>query len=354
MRVAYLRAQGATYGAIGDQLGISIATVARMVDKAEAAGWLHLTFTPPPNYRNAIWELVQVKELGDRILAAFQAPGSVLHSVSVYPSGASEERTHGYMASHLSYYLEQTLPRQGLVGCNWGPSLCRIVEALTPRDRRPELEFVPLFGRLGIPRNAPNHADSIRWDASRIAKEFATRFGSRMPPMTLSFRAFIPERFGVGDHAAVITDYVQDDQSYQDVFGPQGSVHLLSTIITGLGSRQGAWRRFRAWIGDEKTELPDAIVGDLAQHFVTAAGVAGEVTSAVQSLNQRVVGFAPHHLIRLAARSANRPGLGVIAVAEGQLKAGIAAAAIRSGAVNHLFVDEELAHALLACVATGS
>lgn len=225
-----------------------------------------------------------------------------------------------------------------------------------------ELEVIPIFGDLGVDPREKQFVEAHKYNANQVAEHIAERFGGR-GPARLTFRAFIPPNIG-RQELEVIRRYVRSDWSYQIVFGveddegkllKEGRIHQAGTILWGLGAveRTSAWIQYARTVTDtDLRRMGKHIVGDIAQRFVTIEGVDAPLPRELQAvavMNSRVTGLSPRHCQALARRHADGelPGLGVVIVAGGADKAAVTLAAVRSSAVNHLIVGEDLAAALL-------
>jgi len=360
---------------VADYLGVSAPTVARRLREARDLGWLYeaVVYRPPPHARE------MARFFGDpalqHALAALLAGHDVhgrLEHVEVVPVAEDWEKSRERCANHAARQLEETL-RNGehVLACNWGRTTEAIARALRPATENPDLEVVPIFGDLGVDPRDPQFLEAHKYYANQVAGRIAERFGGRVPAR-LPFKAFIPLSYEEPE-LDIIRGYLRNDISYQIVFGREGDdgelqeegyIHRAGTLISGVGAveQRNAWAQYTQLMTADvgpRIEADDldhmragGIVGDIAQHFVTIDGIDAGVPAdlpRVAAMNERVVGLEPEHLQEVARRHAEDEGtgLGVLIVAGGAAKAGVTVAAVTSGAVNHLIVDQDLAGALV-------
>jgi hypothetical protein len=231
-------------------------------------------------------------------------------------------------------------------------------QAVQPDRENPELVVVPVFGHLGLPEDDPEFSIAYTLESNNNAHTIAQKFGV-YEHVRLSFRAFIPEEFTKDtSDLEVIKHYIESNVTYKQVFGEEGKIHQLDTLIssTGVLDSRAAWVRFSALFGrhDIEGELKDlrkaGVVGDIGQHFVTIQGLEATPSKAIANINKRVIGLdAEKHFIGLVERHRQKEkprGLGLVIINAGKHKAYITIAAMRSG-INHLIIDEELGQEIL-------
>lgn len=351
---------------VADYLGVSPATVTRRLNEARERGWLveSVAFRPPP-YAEQMRQFFGSPEVQHRVteLLEREDPGNCLRRVDVVPIAGTPSRSRERCARIAARFLEDAL-REGkqVLACNWGRTTEAIARALRPATVNAELEVIPIFGDLGVDPREKEFAEAHKYCANQVAEHIAERFGGRVPAR-LTFKAFIPPNIGPQE-LEVIRRYVRSDWSYQIVFGveddegkllKEGRIHQAGTILSGLGAVEhtNAWIQYARTVTDtDLRQMGKHIVGDIAQRFVTIEGVDAPLPRELQAvavMNSRVTGLSPRHFQALARRHADGelPGLGVVIVAGGADKAAVTLAAVRSSAVNHLIVGEDLAAALL-------
>ena len=376
LRCAYIYAnyETLTQREVADYLGVSAPTIARRLKEARERGWLleSRAYRPPPHARD------MSRYFGDpelqyalaSLLASHDVHGR-LQRVEVVPLAEDWEQSRDRCANVAARQLEEAL-RSGkhVLACNWGQTTEAIARALRPATENEELKVVPIFGDLGVNPEDEQFTEAHRYYANQVAGLIAERFGASVP-VRLPFKAFIPTSYE-DPELGVIKGYLSNDISYQLVFGekrsqdePAGYIHRAGTLISGVGAleERNAWFKYTQRVAtpaeppmepqDLKPMEEAGIVGDIAQHFVTIDGVDAGLPAGLEkvaAMNERVVGLEPKHFQEVARRHVEDkvPGLGVLIVAGGSNKAAVTLAAVRSGAVNHLIVDQELAAAVLA------
>jgi len=349
---------GMSYQQVADHIGISAPTVGRRLEKAKKLGWVkeQISFDIPEKYQEVQNYIFSANpELEYEILETFKGKIQDVRIIASTRGTEGEEISRRYAAAAAAYMFEELWRSNApnVVGVNWGRSLLAFAESLRVYPNR-ELAIVPLFGDSGVHWTHPRYEEATKYHSTRIAHLISRNY-SAPEPIRLTFQALIPAKFAESESIReIIKQYIESDPSYQAVYGDDGLINQIDTIVSGIGAldREGSWFNYIAYLDQAEPErefqrLSDlGVVGDIAQHFVTQEGVVEDTHPAIDSINQRVIGIRPEHFIQLAERyrgSESAAGAGVIIIAVGQHKARVVIAAIRSGAVNHLVIDENLA-----------
>jgi len=292
---------GRTQGEIADQLGVSPAKVHRLIAHAQKTGMVKFRIEGRP---------LECLELEDTLTRNFE-----LGSCIVAPDlGAADQETSiraiaGVAAEVLTNFL--TSETIGRVGVGMGRTLKAAVEEL-PKISRPELEIISISGSL---------TRSLAANPYDVVQKVQERTG------------------GVGYYLPV--PYFAESPAEKSVFLGQSSVQGLldrargsDLFVVGIGSIENEGHLIERGIisKDEQADLIKiGAVSDLMGRFLDKNGVQAPV-----QLGDCAVGL--HYEDVRGAR--------ILALAGGTSKASATLAALRTGVITDLIVDENLARAV--------
>jgi DNA-binding transcriptional regulator LsrR (DeoR family) len=374
---AYLAGEQKTQVEIATALGLSQATVSRLLREArkeflrDEVRFLREKVNAETMekviYRVSRRELG--KELHNLSLKHAGIRGPILR---VFPGGA-KQGTVGGAESHLQEFSRQAAPfirdlllRIDLCGVSWGRTLSGLVSALQrilispPRVDAP-IKVIPLAGEpLG---KAPSSfsSSSLAADLGRLLN------GDNNDPLSLStVPAFIPGDFTKAEWVG-IWKLIRLADAYEKIFGntamrsnsatvapprrnaPEPLVKKLDMILTSVGPGDDPF----GYIGNElfrsvisKEELKELALGDICGVCIERPGLGrtGEETLAI--VRERWTGIRIEHLkecVKRGAKSDHTTGpLGVVVIAVGKSKAPSVLNVVKRGLVNILIIDDDL------------
>lgn len=367
LRIAFLYSLGTlSYKEIAERVGVSPSTVTRRIQYAKKAGWLRTIFEIPDEYedleRYVRSEYKLEKELRKRL------GDCRIDAITVAPTGEDPMATLRNVGAAGALLVGSKLGSSEVCAVNWGLSVRTLIQQLRPpTNPNKNMICVPLFGDIDLvpsEDNDPMAFPRSYYNCSRIADLLARKYGATSP-LRLSFRSFIPSEFS-DSQREVIRHYIETDLSFQAVYGEEGLIHRVDSLLTGIGSFPDSakkWLRIIRYLDDEEVAATldklknEMVVGDIAQNFTTRGGLRRskqdfrKTDSLIDKLNQLVVGIDPlEHFKPLVERHRAQPekGTGVVIVASGRRKAPVTIAAIRSEVVSNLIIDEKLAEGIIA------
>lgn len=197
---------------IANILGISHATVGRRIKYAEEKKWIKTSFSPPSEYEGLMHYLLSVPGLVDELKKRFKG---YIEEIIVVPKGKNESETRENVIRMAAFLVEMNLDSIECIGFNWGYTTLSLVRTLTPSKPRHHLVCVPIFGLLGLTRGQKSYRTPSTYESTRITSLFAEKVQS-LEPISVTFRAFIPETF---ENSQDIKKYIEDDVTYQEIFG---------------------------------------------------------------------------------------------------------------------------------------
>lgn len=290
---------------IADQLGLSQATVSRLLNQAKEGGIIRISVAVPSGvFTEMEEELVRRYELRDAIVVECT-------------SDKDERVIQREIGAAAAYYIESVIHPNEVIGISsWSATLLALVDAMHPLPRKNDIHVVQILGGVGNPQ-AELHAN-------RLTSRFADLVGGTpvflMAPGIVGSEAF---------QQVLLNDpYIQQTVQYFD---------RVTTALVGIGSIEPS--RLLADSGNifSMAELEHIRslggVGDVLLRFFDAKG------RAVNSpLNSRVVSMRLDQLKKVD-RS--------IGVAGGKRKHAAILGAVRGGWINVLVTDHTTANWLL-------
>lgn len=289
---------------IADELGLSRSNVSRILRQARERGIVEVTIHDPegpPRREEALEAAVR---------AAFTLREA--HVVQVPRVDGLEA-----VARQCGMLITQRARTAASIGVSWGHTLRAVVEHVEPVRRRPSPRVLPLVGGL----SAMDELDS----GESVLRTLAQRLGAR--PQMLYAPAVL--------ESATAAQTLRGESSIGDVLEEAAGVELAVVGIGSVGEHTspGLVRLMRLNEQEHAAFLAQDPVGDVCGRFVDPSGVPlGAPT------DQRVLAVTFSQLLRIPE---------VIGAAAGAEKAPGVAGVLRSGAVDTLVVDVDLARALL-------
>jgi deoxyribonucleoside regulator len=292
---------GENQAAVARHLGVSRATVSRLLARARLEGIVEIRINDPL--------------VADASLAAVVREVTGLSDVVVTNGRAtSPDLVRRRIGLAAARYLRERLTSDDVVGIGWGRTLYETAQALEERPRSPRL--VPLLGGLG--QVAPS------FQVHEIARVFAERLSATWSPLYVP--AIVPHP---QTHRALMGS--PDAQRVTEAWSQ------LTCAVVGIGEVAH---------GNEVEMLFSAYLTDDVLGRLTAAGAVGDICMRFFDAAGREIPDALGGVIAISwAHLAAVPR--VIAVAGGAEKAAAIQGAARSGLIDVLITDEVGARALV-------
>lgn len=289
---------------IAEELELSRSNVSRILRQARERGIVEVTIHDPegPPRRD--------EGLEAAIRSAFSLREA--HVVHVPRADGLEA-----VARHAGALISERARTVDSLGVSWGHTLRAVVEHVEPVRRRPAPRVLPLVGGL----SAMDELDS----GESVLRTLASRLGAR--PQMLYAPAVL--------ESATAAQTLRGESSIGDVLEAAAGVELAVVGIGSFGQHTtpGLVRLMRLSEHEQAAFLAQEPAGDVCGRFVDTSGVPlGAPT------DQRVLAVTFSQLLRIPE---------VIGAAAGAEKAPGVAGVLRSGAIDTLVLDVDLARALL-------
>ncbi|MBV7411314.1 MarR family transcriptional regulator [Dermabacteraceae bacterium TAE3-ERU27] len=298
--------RGMSQSEVARELGVSRSNVSRILTSARERGIVEITIHDPDaplsRERNLEQQLKKRFHLTEAIVVQPRDLARPLDTVS--RAGAD--------------FVRSRAPRCRSIGVSWGQSVQEVVSQIEPVGRKLPLNVLPLVGGMGV-------LDTLE-SGDTVVSVLGDRLGARTE------RLYAPAVVkSAAAHAALLAEnsisQVLDAASKVDLalvgigsFGMHSSPHLLQ----GMDLSEDDLARF----------LAQRPVGDICGRFVNAQGEpVGPPTS------RRVISVSFNALRRIPC---------VLGIAAGSEKAAGVTGVLRSGVINRLIVDADLARNVLA------
>ena len=297
--------QGRSQSEIATILGLSRSNVSRILTQARERGIVEITIHDPegPPLRDEALEHVLRSTFRLRDVQVVHAPrADGLDAVA--RAGAA--------------LLAQLAPSARSIGVSWGHTVQSVVEHLEPLRLRPAPRVLPLVGGL----SALDEYES----GESVLRVLAARLGARGEMLSAPARL----------ESATAVRTLRAESSIARVLEVAAAVELALVGIGSMGHHSSPHlvRMMRLSPEEEQAFQAQNPVGDVCGRFVDAGGIPlGAPT------DDRVLGVTFSELLRIGH---------VIGVAAGAEKAPGVRGVLRSGAIDTLVIDLELARALLA------
>lgn len=382
----YLAEESYSHERIGEVTGLSRATIFRRLEHAKRNGWLETRqeLVCPLALRRLCQGRLRDYRLEERLVEHLRTYGlraAIVAADSEMPNEKDDQivqRIGSLAAKRLSSVLDTG---RHTVGINWGWATQMTVEGLQRVAGANEyITFVPLMGNLALDEKTTAYEEAQQCSANRLARLASEAFGAPSP-RRLTTPAIIPERFsrdGMEVQLDAVWDFINDDISYQRVFGDrhhqlaagkenvpggarQRDTSLLGAtqiIVTGMSAltKQSSLVYLAKLVLPGSDELETltrgGYVGDLGGHPIADpvnAGVDPRASELARKVSSLVISPTPADFVRVAekARRSRDNRRGVFMIGCGPKKGTAFLAAIRMRAVNELFTDRKTALEML-------
>ena len=294
---------------VSDYLGISRATVSRMLQKGKESGIVRVEVINPVQFSYNKLEKALERKYG-------------LKEVIVVESSALDTKTESVsrMYERAALYLSQFFKDGDWIGVTMGHTLHNIVKTNRAFEKDKKLMFVPIVGGIG-----QSTIDKVDVQSNRIAQEFSRKFGGTYTQF-LSPAVFSEQK---------AMEYFLKEKSISYIFD---DFQKLDTLIMGIGIPQRVESTLvrAGYITGENLEkfARDGMAGDIALHFFDEDGA----TEKFRAFNDRVAGM-PVEMMNIVR---NRIG-----IAGGENRAEAIRGAIKGGFINMLITNIDAAEKLL-------
>ena len=294
---------------VSDYLGISRATVSRMLQKGKESGIVRVEVINPVQFSYNKLEKALERKYG-------------LKEVIVVESSALDTKTESVsrMYERAALYLSQFFKDGDWIGVTMGHTLHNIVKTNRAFEKDKKLMFVPIVGGIG-----QSTIDKVDVQSNRIAQEFSRKSGGTYTQF-LSPAVFSEQK---------AMEYFLKEKSISYIFD---DFQKLDTLIMGIGIPQRVESTLvrAGYITGENLEkfARDGMAGDIALHFFDEDGA----TEKFRAFNDRVAGMP----LEMMKKVRNRIG-----IAGGENRAEAIRGAIKGGFINMLITNIDAAEKLL-------
>lgn len=293
---------------ICDYLGISRATVSRMLKAGREQGMVRIEVIDP--------NPASYKDMERRLVAQYGLKDAVIVASSVLDS---KNEIATYLSETAADYLDRHMQYGEHIGVSMGTTLHSITQIKKPYAADRDLTFVPIVGGIGMRRMARTDIQS-----NEVAEGFARMYGGRY----LQFLS--PAIFSDRD---VLNGFLQE-KTINYIFD---YFQKLSTIICGIGTPgdDSTLVSYGYLAREDMQRMMDAgAAGDMALRFFNIEGS----TRPFEDLNSRIASMPLDAMLAVGNR---------IGVVSGSKKVRAVKGAIRSGMINILITDLSCAEALI-------
>ena len=376
LAAAYLYGKQQTQESIGRILGLSQSVISRLLTDAAKDGYIETK-------TRFVREKVSEEDM-ERILArvrparlqeilskisvnASNLPGPVVH---VYPShsynttDAAWRYRRDEFARACAKDVLEVLEQASVIGVSWGDTVATVIAAMkkVAHDRgaiKPHKRTtIPLIGEpLGL--NISHHSSSVLAARLEEALDPEVEPGQGHTLSLAPVPALIPADMTETEIQA-IRKLIGRITAYREIFGTdrqnstreQESVPLIRRIDAVLTSTSThEWPlgfdedNLIRTAGVSREKLNEWVIGDLCGAVISRPNLDDVAKAEVKSILKRWTGVTISQLRDCAARArGGAPGILVLAI--GANKAPVVHAALRSGLIQHLFMDQDLADRL--------
>jgi deoxyribonucleoside regulator len=294
-----------TMDTIAEALGVSRATVSRMISEARTSGLVEITVHRDRRAAATLERLITERYHVDVTVVA-------------PPENATDTDRVRHAAAQAGTVLRASLAPDLSIGVAWGATVATMARSLSP-GVVPGLQIIQMSG-------AGNTFSSGAEYAAGTLGRFGAAFGARVHHFP------VPAFF---DKASA-REALWNERSVQRILRLQERANLAVFSVSALDARiPGHLYRAGYLQRDDLRELLDrGVVGELGTVFLRADGSSDSI-----QLNARSTGLPIETLKRIRRR---------LCVAVGAAKAPIIRAALCAGAITDLVVDDEAAELLVA------
>ena len=301
-RLYYL--EGLDQTQVGKRLQLSRSTVSRMLSEARESGLVQITIVGAQHVdRNRELEsaLMSTFSLSEALVCETQAPDATLHSVAQLGVQVFTHRA----------------PRASRIGFSWGSTVGAVVEQLPELSLPPQTRLVPLVGGMPTVDTGPSGNTTMEVAAAKCGVTAEHFYAPAVVESAITQQAMMRE--------SSVQDALQRAAACELAFvGIGGFDYQTSRLV--LEAMRLSEEEMAAVVAAEPT-------GDMLGRFFDVQGRPLGSPSA-----DRVMGLDLESLARIDV---------VVGLAAGKEKAAGVLGALRTGALDLLIVDEQLAAAVL-------
>ena len=369
-RVALLKCRGLAQSEIAKRLGLSEATVSRLLSEG---GQAH-DFILPPTFDWAMLtgaQKAQLQALDDieklspvlteRLLSlphdSVRLTATVIQAATDI-GGPAQQHDFYVAAARAVWQLLTPVRTTRVIGVAWGETLSLLLEGARkarlpvryPDKKQPTI--IPLCGEsLGLTRlnNMSSSALAQGFGEVLTSGKNEGYWSLSMIPVFLPG----PKAFSSADVSAV-KKLLSFSAAYTKIFGADDSderalANQLDIVITSISRENRAFGVDTpdfVWDTLKLRQFVNLVIGDIAG---VPLGRPGTTTKSLNALQRLWTGLQADHLRLCAQRASRGPNspAGVIVVGRGRERVACVIEAVRRGLINHLIVDEELGRALI-------
>lgn len=294
---------------VSDYLGISRATVSRMLQKGKESGIVRVEVINPVQFSYNKLEKALERKYGLKEVIVVESVHWILR-----------RSRYRVCMKRAALYLSQFFKDGDWIGVTMGHTLHNIVKTNRAFEKDKKLMFVPIVGGIG-----QSTIDKVDVQSNRIAQEFSRKFGGTYTQF-LSPAVFSEQK---------AMEYFLKEKSISYIFD---DFQKLDTLIMGIGIPQRVESTLvrAGYITGENLEkfARDGMAGDIALHFFDEDGA----TEKFRAFNDRVAGMP----LEMMKKVRNRIG-----IAGGENRAEAIRGAIKGGFINMLITNIDAAEKLL-------
>ncbi|WP_373264396.1 sugar-binding transcriptional regulator [Hungatella hathewayi] len=317
LKVAYLYyIENHPQNEIAEQLGISITTVSRLLNKAKEDKIVEFVIRDP---------YIECIRLEEKLRTFFKlkdvviAPGITSQQEDL-DLPAAEDNVKKLVALEGARYLQRIIRSHDILGVTWGSTVYHMINYLNP-SQKVDAKFVTLHGSIAC---CENELD-VRTLVSRMAKAFS------------------------GENYYLLTDALMSSKSAADIMKQERNnrkvFEMFSRInvsISGIGSFYPSPTSVLAGPEFMTPEELDAlkrerVAGDIALRFIDQEG-----NECRTDLQDRMITIDLDQLRKIETK---------IVMASGEAKAHAVYSALKGNLINVLIIDYKLAVALISLMA---
>lgn len=294
---------------ISDYLGISRATVSRMLNIGREQGIVKIQVVNPVQFSYGKLEKALERKYG-------------LKEVIVVEKTSLDTREDSFskLSEKAALFLSQFFQDGDYIGVSMGYTLHKVINVKRAFPKEKNYRFVPIIGGI-----SQGNVAKIDVQSNQIVKEFAKKFGGTYSQF------YAPAVFSTKE----ARDSFLKEPSIRSIFD---EFQKLNTLVMGIGytERVGGTLISAGYVTQEELDgyAFDGAVGDVSLRFYDKDGN-GEAYS---EFNDRVAGMP----VSMLKQVKNRIGIG-----EGKERSSAIEGAIKGGFINILITDIDCAEALL-------
>ncbi|KPL82179.1 hypothetical protein SE15_13980 [Thermanaerothrix daxensis] len=284
---------------IADRLGVSRSLIALYLKKAREQGIVQISIRDPQNVFQHL-----ALQLQERYRLRYAEVVSSAHISTVL--------TRRALGNAVAQYLDRVLQDGDVLGLDWGRTIMEVVNLLAPSRPR-HIEVVPLLGE--------SSSTGSYTQLNQIVLQAARSFNAT------PYFLLVPLLVGTKS----LRDALMADITTQEVISRWNHLTYACVGIGPIPLIEGQV----VYIGQENLSelIRQKAVGNICAHYFDQNG---QILS--QEFKDRLIGISVEQMRNIK---------NVIAAAGGVEKHQAVAAALRTGLITHLFVDQALAQLLL-------